>query len=76
MTRRYFDQIVSQGWKSGRCVVCGKQAERSRQFTNTVNPFNRNADGTQRTHAEVRANVERQRREWEAEPVTHARCES
>ena len=76
VTTYTYRQISVKGWKAGRCVVCGKGAERSKTFTNTVNPWNRNEDGSVRTAAEVLANVRRLACEWEAEPVKHARCES
>jgi len=75
MPTYYYEAITERGWKSGTCAVCGKPARRQREFTNTVNPFNRNDDGTVRTREEVRRNVRRLRAEWESAPVLHARCE-
>ena len=76
MSAYYYEQIRAHGRKSGKCVACGKPAERSHIFTNTVNPFNKNEDGTVKTRLEVQANVNRLARAWEAEPLLHKRCES
>lgn len=76
MSTYYFPPVSLTGTKSGDCTVCGKKARRSRKFTNTVSPFNRNPDGTVRTTDEVRQHVRELVREWESEPVMHAGCES
>lgn len=76
MTRYTYEEVSSRGFKSGPCAGCGKPAERSKTFTNTVNPFNRNEDGSVRTRREVFDHVNELRREWESSPVMHARCES
>lgn len=70
-----FEEVYTYAFKRGKCSVCGGSAERSKKFTNTVNPWNRNEDGTTRTYAEVQDNVNRLAREWEEQPVVHARCE-
>lgn len=75
MTTWTYEEVSSRGRKSGPCEVCGKPATRSRTFTNTVNPWNRNPDGTVRTRAEVWAHVNELRHAWEAQPVLHERCE-
>jgi len=76
MVTYVYERITARGRRSGTCDVCGKPAQRSRTFENTVNPFNRNADGTVRTRTEVRANVSRLAREWELGQVRHAGCEA
>lgn len=41
----------------GPCLVCGQRVQRTRRVVQTVNPFNRNTDGTVRTLGQVRACV-------------------
>lgn len=71
----YYDRIEARGFKGGRCAVCGKNAERSRTFGQTLNPFNRDDTGAPKTAEQINREVIRQVRAWEAEPVVHARCE-
>lgn len=77
MPTYYYDRITARASKSGVCPGCGKAATRSQTFGQTVNPFNRNPDGTVKTAAEVRASVNSEAVAWrDADtPVMHARCE-
>lgn len=71
-----YDRIEARGFKRGQCAVCGKGAERSRVFGQTLNPFNKNADGSVKTAAEIRREVNSEALAWQNdEPVVHARCE-
>lgn len=76
MTTYRYDEVSYHARKVGLSAKCDKPATRQRKFTNTINPFNRNPDGSVRTRSEVWENVKRLGHEWEAEPVRHARCES
>jgi hypothetical protein len=69
-----FDEVSAIGRKSGKCTVCGKRATRQKTFTNTINPWNKNPDGTPRTRAEIQKIVSWQARAWEHEPITHEAC--
>lgn len=76
MTTYYYDAIRARGFKRGPCAVCGKSAERSREFYQTVNPWNRNPDGSIKTTAEIRREVNAEAKAWQDDaPVVHARCE-
>lgn len=76
MTTTYtYRQVTAYGSKNGVCAVCGGSAKRAKRFRNTVNPFNRNPDGTVRTYDEVYTMVKSMAAEWEAEPLVHKRCE-
>jgi hypothetical protein len=71
--RLRFDVVAIRCQKSGRCPVCGRSVTRSKRFEQTVNPWNRNADGTVKTVAEVRADVRREADAWLPD-FTHATC--
>lgn len=75
MTIYRYEEISWRSEKSGECAVCGKHVKRQKKFTNTVNPWNRNPDGTTRTRVEVMANVQSLAARWQEQPVTHQRCE-
>ncbi len=57
----------------GKCPVCGKQVSRSRTFEMTVNPWNKNEDGTVRTRVEVRQAVDIEADKWIPD-FLHEKC--
>lgn len=48
----------------GKCPVCEKRVVRSRTFDQTVNPWNRNDDGTVKSRPEVLDAVKAQAAVW------------
>jgi hypothetical protein len=50
--------------------VCGKLLRRQKTFQQTINPFNKNPDGTQKTGWEVLASVRRDADAWQKVPET------
>lgn len=75
MTTYRYDAITARGYKRGPCEVCGKTAERSQTFYQTLNPFNRDADGSVKTAAQIRREVNAEALSWQQGTVRHARCE-
>lgn len=55
------------------CTVCGRPGKRQRVFRQTINPFNKNADGLPKTYNEIWRELEAQAAEWN--PSVHAQCE-
>lgn len=70
-----FDKV--QAWRrwSGNCAVCGEKTRRERTFTHTINPYNRNDDGTTKTREQVRADVNEEADHWMRGPVLCTACE-
>lgn len=64
ITERY-EPVQVPVERKGECPSCGKKVTRRRTFEHTVNPFNKNPDGTVRTYAEVLAQVKAEANEWE-----------
>jgi hypothetical protein len=65
MTIIRFDVIKAHSTKSGKCNGgCGKRLTRSKTFEMTVNPFNKNPDGTIKIREEVSRDVHRAAKEW------------
>lgn len=42
----------------------GKRRQQTKTFMQTVNPFNKNADGTRKTREQIYAELMNQRKEW------------
>lgn len=57
----------------GPCPVCGKSVKRSRKFEFTVNPWNRNPDGSVCTYEEVLDQAHAAAEAWVPD-FTHRRC--
>ncbi len=70
-----FQEVAVTGQKRGKCPGCGGTAERQQRFYQTINPFNRNADGRPKTQPEIVAELRAQVEAWKAEPVRHVRCQ-
>jgi len=72
---RTFQEVSLQGSKSGVCSVCGKKATRKQKFFQTLNPYNKTADGEVKSASMIREELYEKIDEWKKEPVMHARCE-
>ena len=75
-TTYVFEEVRQQAYKRGTCPVCHKTVERSTTFTQTINPFNKNAAGEVKSPREIRDELRAEAAAWKAEPAVHARCES
>ena len=69
-----FKEVTSSRKVSGTCTVCGKRKARTFRITHTINPFNKNPDGTVRTAEEVSECVRTELAEWLARPFVCASC--
>lgn len=70
-----FERVPLTATKSVRCTVCGKKIRRQRTFEQTINPFNKTADGQVKTYKHIYPELEAKATAWKAEPETHAKCE-
>jgi len=69
-----FEEISIFGEKSGICTQCGKKASRKRKFWQTINPFNKNKDGSQKSKEDILKECINARDNWLREPVFHVKC--
>lgn len=72
--RVYFQEVKLHGLKSGKCPVCGKTVTLSKKFFQTLNPFNKNADGTIKSHGDIYKELTVQLSEWKKVKPTHMKC--
>lgn len=57
-----FEEVKT--WGNRTIVVDGKKKRQQKTFTQTINPYNRNPDGTVKTYAEVLESVNSERDAW------------
>lgn len=69
-----FDEIKQRGTKKVKCAKCGKSLNRSKTFYQTLNPFNRLADGTVKTVHDISIELQQEMAEWQKEPETCSNC--
>jgi len=58
-----FEQISRAAKVKGVCQKCAKKRTRTIRVTNTINPFNKNPDGTVKNRFDVSASVAEQLKE-------------
>lgn len=63
MVRIYFEEVKLTGHKY--VTVDGKRRRRSKTFAQTINPFNKNPDGSVKTRQQVRESVAAELRRWQ-----------
>jgi hypothetical protein len=63
-----YDPVRVTAAKTVECSVCGKKLRRQRTFQQTISPFNKNPDGTQKTSREVYLSVCAVAEDWKREP--------
>lgn len=68
MTIVKFEQISRPVKRSGKCYGGFYHTQR-RTFTNTVNPFNKNKDGSIKTPQQVFIDVRKESDKWASQPI-------
>lgn len=48
-----FQEVKRSVTRKLKCRVCGKPFQRSTTFSQTINPFNKTAEGQPKTYAEI-----------------------
>jgi hypothetical protein len=64
-----FTEVKLQGRKTSKCVVCGKRRSRSKTFWQTLNPFNKKADGSVKSRRDIMEELRGKIKLWEKEPI-------
>lgn len=75
MTIVQFEQIKVTAQKRFDCSRCGKQCQRTRSFAQTLNPFNKNADGTVKDRQTINIQIRDEAKAWLAAPGMCVVCE-
>lgn len=66
-----FREISRNAKKSGLCPRCGKRRTRTRRFYQTLNPYNRNLDGSPKTIEQIYEELKVAIADW----VPNFRCQ-
>jgi hypothetical protein len=69
MTIVNFKIVKIQGAKTVVCSKCGKKRKRQKTFYMTINPWNKNADGTVRDRTDICVALEAEKKEWKQDTV-------
>lgn len=70
-----FESVRLHSEKNLPCPRCGRKTRRARTFTQTLNPFNRRADGTPKTPVDIHAELQAEAAEWRQTLERHVKCE-
>ena len=70
----HYTPISLTGFKRLKCTGCGKTVRRQKTFTQTMNPFNKNAEGKPASRAEIMDKLRLEVAEWEQKEVTCSWC--
>lgn len=71
----WFERVPLTATKNVPCAGCGKKIRRQRTFEQTINPFNKNADGSVKDYADIYRELEAKADAWKAEPEIHTACQ-
>lgn len=71
-----FEVVKYHGTKSVPCKCCGKRLQRKKTHEATINPWNKNADGSVKTRNEVQADLIEKDKEWRKQPETCKDCKT
>jgi len=70
LTRRYTFQVVKlQVKKSSKCQICGKRKTRQTTFSQTINPYNKNSNGSMKNCMEIHTELVAEANAWKKIPI-------
>jgi hypothetical protein len=70
-----FDRVHLSATRSGKCSTCGKKTKRTRREEQTVNPYNKTADGRVKTRSDIVPELKAALDKWKATPLHCTACE-
>ena len=76
-SRHTFEVVKLTNKTTAPCGKCGKKCTRTKEFMQTVNPFNTNADGVPKTRSEIQTELAVQAKAYRDrnETIYHVKCE-
>jgi len=74
MTITTYERVEYWTEKTVPCRVCGKKLKRSTTLGQTINPWNRDADGNIKNRYQIRAELKEQAKTWHPTNDIHRAC--
>jgi len=74
MTSYTFEEVTRKVTKRVPCRVCGAKMTRSETLSQTINPFNKNPDGTPKTREQIMADLKAKAERWHPWNDIHEKC--
>ncbi|HUZ54440.1 MAG TPA: hypothetical protein VMU94_18190 [Streptosporangiaceae bacterium] len=71
-----FEEVKRQFIKNLPCPGCGRKVRRQRTFCQTLNPWNKRADGMVKSRLDIWDGLAERGMAWQSEAVRCARCEA
>lgn len=68
-TTTSFREASLRAEKTSNCVTCGKRRKRAKTFWQTVNPFNKKADGTVKSLFDIIEENKANAYAWKEKPI-------
>lgn len=75
-TRHTFEVVNLTNKTTAPCGKCGKKCTRTKKFWQTLNPFNKNADGSVKTRDQIMDELSEKASQYRSQTIYHQRCES
>lgn len=69
-----FEEVCISKTKYGKCSKCGKNYQETKKFAQTINPYNKNADGQIKTYDEIYDELVEKAKKWLEEPISEHNC--
>ena len=74
MTVYHFAVVSTRRTKDVHCPGCSKRIKRTKTFDQTINPWNRNADGSVKNREEILLELRAEADEWTVQPESCSAC--
>lgn len=74
-TRLTFPEVKLTVKATAPCGKCGKQCTRTKVFSQTLNPFNTNEDGTVKTREQIMVELQPKAAQYRTQTIYHVKCE-
>lgn len=75
MSTIVFENVSTRRTRKGLCTRCGKKCQVTREFSQTVNPFNRDESGNPKTRAAIMQENVRDAAAWNETPLVCKGCQ-
>lgn len=70
-----FEEVKLTVKATAPCGKCGSKCSRTKVFSQTLNPFNTNDDGTVKTREQIMKELQPRAAQYRTETIYHVKCE-